>query len=256
VRIVVLTEDTSKDARATVEALVRKMLPLVVSNCRGHDHVSFLPTEQRDHAGMHRCIWKGNDPRDHAARVLLYKYIARRLCESQTFVLFHVDGDTSWENREQSENVQKLTKFVILIEQAAGLGQRNVQRSRHRAVPDAITPPKLDFDGFIPIVPFYTLESWLYQNLQCALDICRREHDGAHVESLRAWESVRHDLDETIKPSEQFCVKKLHNLELAARSYPAETAYEIKKSFFESIERMKACQKLVSALAATIDAFD
>ncbi len=255
VRIVVLTEDTSKDARATIEALVRKMLPLVVPNSRVHDLVAFLSTDQPDHAGMHRCIWKGSDPRDHAARVRLYKYIARRLCEVQTFVLFHVDGDTPWENRAQSENVQYLEKFVILIEQAAGVGQSNVQRSRRSALVDTITTPKLDFDRFIPVVPFYTLEAWLYQNLERLIDICSREHDGGHVESLRSWESARMEIDEIIKPSEHFCVKKnTHNLELASQGFPAQKAYDVRKSFFDSVERMRKCQKLVDALAATVDA--
>jgi hypothetical protein len=251
VRIVVLTEDTSKDARATVEALVRKMLPLVVPNCRVYDRIAFLPTEPREHEAMHGGAWKGDKQRDHDARVRLQRYIARRLCEPKTFVVFHVDGDTPWENRAQSENVRKFGAFVVRIAQAAGAGQRSVQKSRRSPTPDANAAPEIDLDRFIPLVPFYTLESWLYQNLQCAIDICRREHDGRHVEALRAWERVRHELDEVIKPDEHFCLTKMHNLELASKGFPAQTVYDTKKSFFDSVECMKARKGFVEALALT-----
>ncbi|HRI63084.1 MAG TPA: hypothetical protein PK156_02570 [Polyangium sp.] len=254
-RIFVLTEDTSKknDARATVEALVRKMLPLVVTNCRVHDRVAFLPTDPHEQEAMHGCVWKGDKPRDHDARVRLQRYIARRLREPRTFVVFHVDGDVPWEKRAASENKQKFEAFVVRIAQAAGAGHRNVQKSRRAPPQESNLPVEPDLDNLIVLMPFYTLESWLYQNLDGVLDICRRHHDGKHVESVRDWENKRHQLDEIVKPDEQFCVAKMHNLELASRGFPAQKVYEIKMSFFESVEHMKACTKLVDALLSTVE---
>lgn len=255
VRIFVLTEDTSKDARATVEALVRKMLPLVVPNCRVHDRVAFFPTDPREQEAMHGEAWKSEHQRHHEARVRLQRYIARRLCESQTFVVFHVDGDTPWEQRQQSENHRKFDWFVIKIKQSAEAGQRRVQASRRAPSQDVKPNAEPDLDNFIRLMPFYTLEAWLYQNLQGIVDICRKQHDGKHVDAAREWENRRHEMDEIVKPADHFCVAKMHNHELANRGFPAQKAYDVQKSFFENVERMKTCSKLVAALRdAAIDA--
>lgn len=251
-RIFVLTEDTSKDARATVEALVRKMLPLVVPNCRVHDRVAFFPTDPREQEAMHGEAWKSEKQIHREARVRLQRYIARRLCEPQTFVVFHVDGDEPWQNRTTSVNGEKFQAFVVLIAQAAGAGQRSVQKSRRAPVHEAKSVSEPDLDNLIRFMPFYTLEAWLYQNLQGVVEICRRQHDGKHVDAVRVWEDKRHELDELPKPANHFCVAKMHNLELANRGFPAQKAYEVQKSFFDSVERMKNCHKLVAALSRTV----
>lgn len=253
--IVVLTEDSAPDARATIEALARKMLPLVVPNCRVHDRIAFLPTNRDDEEGMFRCIWKGTDPRHRDARVRLYRYIARKLCEHQTFVLFHVDGDTPWEQRARSENVAKIGNAIILIEQAASVGQNNVRRLRSNDESKPVEPVKPDFNQFLPIVPFYTIESWLYQNIQTAADICRREHGGKHVHTLHSLEQRRHELDEIVKPAESLalCIGKKYNLELASCGFPARPTYEVEKSFYDTVEKLRSCAKLVDALKSTVE---
>lgn len=254
VRIVVLTEDTNKDARVTVEALVRRMLPLVVPNCRIHDCVTFLPTDPREQEAMHGEAWKSDKQIHREARVRLQRYIARRLCEPQTFVVFHVDGDKPWQERHESDNKRKFDAFIVLVAQSADAGQRNVQRARQRPSTESNTLPVPDLDNLIRLMPFYTLEAWLYQNIQGIVDICRRQHDGKHVDAACAWEAVRHELDELVKPAEYFrdCVAKMHNHELATSGFPTQKAYDVRKSFFESVERMKACAKLVAALESTV----
>ena len=94
--IVILTEDTGKDGRPTVETLARRMLNIVVPGFR-RDRVAFLPSEPREEEAMRGSIWKtdGRNPVEYARRVRLLRYVARRLLQDDTFVLFHVDGDTS-----------------------------------------------------------------------------------------------------------------------------------------------------------------
>jgi len=256
VRIFVLTEDTNKDARETVEALVKKMLPLVVPHCRVHDRVAFMPTEAREQEAMHGEAWKSEKQCNREARVRLQRYIATRLCEPRTFVVFHVDGDKPWEERAESVNAEKFKTFVEKIVQAAGAGQRSVQRSRRNPSPETTSAPEPELDKLIRLMPFYTLEAWLYQNLQGIVEICRREHAGKHADAVREWENKRHELDEIVKPADYFCVSKMHNHELASRGFPAQKAYEVQKSFFESVELMKSCPKFVAALQATVDAWD
>ena len=49
--IVILTEDSGKDGRATVEALVRRMLHLVVSG-HGSHRIDFVPRDPREEEAM------------------------------------------------------------------------------------------------------------------------------------------------------------------------------------------------------------
>lgn len=84
-----------------------------------------------------------------------------------------------------------------------------------------------------------------------AMNICRREHRGAHVTELQAWEERRGDLDELPAPEKVVCLGKGFNLELAANGFPAREAYGVKKSFAESVDRLAGCDALVRALEGT-----
>ena len=53
VSIVIFTEDTSADGRATIEALVRRMLRLMIPDCR-LDRVAFLPDDPREREQIRR----------------------------------------------------------------------------------------------------------------------------------------------------------------------------------------------------------
>jgi len=101
------------------------------------------------------------------------------------------------------------------------------------------------------ICPFRSIEAWLYQNLRAATEICNREHQGAHVTKLQSWEQRRAELDELSAPEEELCLGKVFNLELATSRFPASEAYEVKKSFAESVDRLRGCAALCRALELT-----
>jgi len=111
--IVILTEDSGRDGRATVEALVRRMLHLVTPGYGDH-RIDFIPREPREEEAMRGNIWKtdGKNPQEHDRRVRLLRYIARRLSQQNTFVLFHIDGDRIWSERHASENVAKFERLI------------------------------------------------------------------------------------------------------------------------------------------------
>jgi len=69
-----------------------------------------------------------------------------------------------------------------------------------------------------------------------------------HVSELQAWESKRADLDELPAPQKAVCLGKAFNLELASRGFPVREAYEVRKSFAETADRMLGCTALSSAL--------
>ncbi len=256
--LVILTEDDGKDARATVEALVRKMLGLVVPGCRVHDRVAFLPREPREEEAMRGNAWKtdgkSKNPVLHEQRVRLLRYIARRLCLADTFVVFHIDGDRPWADRRTSENVEKFGRLLVnALPQVVDRGRAVADRARKaRGSAASAEGPQLRIENLLLLCPFRSIEAWVYQNLQRAVEICRRHHGARHVAALTAWEERRALLDELDHPEKELCLKKEHNLELASSGFPAELTRVIGKSFAESVGRMEACVDLRAALERTL----
>ncbi|WP_437283075.1 hypothetical protein WME90_21610 [Sorangium sp. So ce375] len=252
--IVILTEDSGEDGRVTVGALVGRMLDLVVPGY-GRHRVDFLPSEPREEEAMRGNVWKtdGKNPREHERRIRLLRYIARKLLSPNTFVVFHVDGDRPWAERSTSENLDKFDRRVLtLLPQVVERGRANAPRTRLRAKDDAEPPaPVLQLEHLLLVCPFRSIEAWLYQNVRRASEICRREHGGRHVEDIEAWEGKRAELDELPAPDQALCLKKAHNKELASRGFPTQLAYDVRKSFAESVDRMDRCGALRAALERT-----
>jgi len=250
--IVILTEDSGKDGRPTVEALARRMLDLVVPGFGSH-RVHFAPRDPREEAAMRGNVWKtdGKNPQEYERRVRLLRYIARKLSLPDTFVLFHIDGDRTWEQRHTSENAAKFERLVrAVLPQVVDRGRANVPRATTAAQPNA-EPPTLQLENLLLICPFRSIEAWLYQNLNAAVDICTREHRGSHITELLTWEERRGELDELPAPEKAVCLGKAFNLELATNGFPAREAYEVKKSFAESADRLLRCGALHRALELT-----
>ncbi len=179
---------------------------------------------------MRGNAWKteGKNPQAHERRVRLLRYLARKLSQADTFVLFHIDGDRTWKESPTSENCAKFAKLVqIDLPQIAAHRSTGGPRARGRA-PVSVEPPPLHLDRLLLLCPFRSIEAWLYQNVRAAVDVCRREHRGTHVPELQAWEARREAIDELPAPEEVVCLGKAYNLELAARGFPASEVYAVK----------------------------
>jgi hypothetical protein len=250
--IVILTEDSGKDGRATVEALARRMLGLIVPDFQSH-RIQFVPRDPPEEEAMRGNIWKtdGKNPTEHARRVRLRRYIVRWLSLPNSFVLFHIDGDRPWRERHTSENTEKFQKFQATLPQVADRGRANNPRPRVNGRAHNESPPELRLEHLILICPFRSIEAWLYQNVGVALDICNREHRGAHRAKLQVWEEQRAELDELLAPERALCLGKAFNLELATRGFPAPETYDVKKSFADTVDRLRSCDALVQALELT-----
>ena len=249
--IVILTEDSGKDGRAILQALAGEMLDLVAPGYGSH-RVAFVPRDAREEEAMRGNIWKtdGKNPQEYERRVRLRRYIARQLCLPDVFVLFHVDGDRTWSERHTSENIAKFERLIrTTLPQVVDRGRANSSRAKTRTHAEPV--PVLHLDHLILICPFRSIEAWLYQNLRRAVHICDREHRGQHVAELEGWESRRDELDELPSPEHALCLGKVFNLELATNGFPAQTAYDVKKSFAESVDRLAGCDALVRALEGT-----
>lgn len=239
--ILLLTEDSGKHAHRVLEAVSKKLVRLVDDQCQTHK-VDFAPANDQARASMHANAWKS---RNRRKLIALARVIAERVAMNRGYVFFHADGDVPWSQRHNSENRQKFEREVI----AAVRKQLRAGGSRAQPRTEAQVDELLK--RLILLMPFYSMEAWLYQNIDVALKLCREHHGGQGADRFMHWRDHRHELDEVTKPKECVCLADGHNLELAIRAYPAQAAYAAGASLASVVERMRACTDLAEALAAT-----
>lgn len=241
----VLGEDSAGDAHLTLVALARKMLRLVDDNY-DWQQIRFEPPESPGaRAALRGNLWKSKSPRDYNDRRALIGYIATKLLEGETsFVLYHIDGDRTWADREESENVRKFRAF---IETDVRQFVEHRRRQMGRDVDGEFSLAQL-----LVMVPFYSLEAWVFQNTQLGRRLCQ-EHEacnGDHVTLFEAWERDRTALDEVLKPKEQICFRGKHNHRLA-EALDVDAVYYAERSLHETVNDFMAREPLLRALALT-----
>lgn len=228
-----LTEDAAEDADEVIQRVVRASLRLLVEGAR-LDRLRFEPRHAA-HEAVKANIWKSASQRDHQRRVDLLQTLATNLCLSNCVVVFHFDGDTTWRDRERSENLRKFQEIIV-----HGVRQWLIYKKVDSAQVDAA------LRRLVAFVPHYTMESWLYQNTPRALERCG---DGDRAQ-LEAWSIDRAVLDEVVQPWKLVTLGKRHNAELA-REFPAQTVYDVGKSYAASVDRLRAHPTLVPTLEWT-----
>lgn len=231
--VLVLTEDSSADAHEVVSCLTRRAFQVVEERCHTH-RIEWQPASDEARVATRGNLWKSRK-RDRELRDLV-RSIATKLGEGGAvpgFVVFHFDGDRPWSQRDQSEN---LARFGEIIEYRV-----RVLLAGHGL---AHTVAKL-----IPLVPFYSIESWTYQNIARARQLCcdRAEHRAL----LDAWEADRASLDEVVRPKEALCLGDRYNKDLCGQGWPVAEVAEAGASFAAAVEAMRGCEPLVEALRAT-----
>lgn len=238
VTILLLTEDSGGDAQATHAALLRAMLRLVAPE---HDasRVAVDPADEKQRAVMRGNGWDSGKAAQESERRALVRSIATRICQNNLhFVAFHYDGDRPWGDRNGCpRHAVFAQKIVTPVRQlVANVRDEAQQRKALRRI--------------VTIVPFYSVEAWLYQNAAAARNLCARHHDGGDAEKFEAWEADRGALDEVAMPKRATVLADRHNRELAEDSFPAAAVYEAGKSFHAAVEALRACDDLRGALDA------
>jgi len=236
--ILLLTEDRANDAHAIFAILAKKMLQLLKAGCPTHQ-LDFRPANDDARRAMHGNLWKSEKPRDRQKLVDLRRTIARTLNEpgEQSFVFFHIDGDRSWSKRETSENHQKFLERI-----RHGVEQLLAQSGR------SALEIETALSRLCLVMPFYSIEAWLYQNTRAAIQICQESYNGADVERFKAWEQKRALLDEEEKPKEKTCLRDRHNLDLAKDGFPSGAVYDAGCSFAAAVDSLLDCEKLGEVL--------
>lgn len=243
--ILVLGEDTGKDAPEALRKLVRTMLRLVEPNVQTH-RVLFSPVDQQAAPALRANTWKSKKPRDRVHKIRLFQTVARKLAESDGFVFWHVDGDTAWAKRGKSENAKKFESIA-----RAGVGQalQTPARSKHAPNQEQV---KHQLESLICIMPFYSIEAWLFQNTEVLRQLCNERYQGHGLEQVETWENDRGLLDEVVKIKErsELPFRAEHNGELSTQ-FPGEVVRSVGKSFDAVVTKLSECGELVAALERT-----
>lgn len=241
--VLLLTEDSAADAVGALRALVRASVRLVDSAARTPDGW-FRPVEDPQVRQVtHANRWKSTRPQDDEPKRLLLRTITTELLKPAGFVVFHVDGDTTWSKARESENAAKFEKEV----------RRRVRRALEgQLVGDRSSEVEPRMGRLFLWMPHWSIESWLYQSTASAAQACRERGCGRHVELIESWGADRRLLDEVRQPKEAVCFAGTRNLNLAlARAFPAADVAATGQSFHASLEPMRACRAWIDALSAT-----
>lgn len=269
--ILLLTEDGAKDACLTIEALIHKMLHLVDERYR-KNRIDFEPQNERSREATRSMAWRSTKPEDRPKLVDLGRAIATKLLEGDPepgFVLFHFDGDCPWSKRKKDfKALKQFEAFVVQFVESVvdetlrsnhvettnvAVGTPHKPRKKSSGRPDISAAKAKAMSRLLRLTPFYTLESWLYQNTVEARRLCQQNHCGRHLDKFASWEANRGKLDELSKDIEDElpCLKKAHNHHLAATSFPYREVMSVGKSYAETVTRLRECPDLPAALART-----
>lgn len=250
-RILVLTEDSGSQAQPTIQKLLKEALKIVVAGVDLNPakvRIEPLPENDRALQAARANLWKERPPTRET--ILLLGHIAARLLEKAGFVVFHFDTDRTWDERGTSENRQKFETIIRDGVRRILRGEAPLpvnQRPRAKLTNEEIESV---LGRLLVLSPCYSIESWLYQATKEVLSRCQEDHDfEEHVRLIESWSAQRALLDNVSRPKDEVlrCVSDRYNSELA-KEFPAEEVWLAERSFFESVERLRACTALVEAL--------
>lgn len=239
-RTLVLTEDSGKDGHGVVRDLLACMFRLIEPGTQTQ-RVDFEPANEAARRVMRANGWESKKRRD---LVDLRQTIAEKLME-EGFVFFHFDGDQRWSRRARCTrrgNFEGLIvdKVRIILEGMAERGRLD------ESVHDAL-------GRLHAIVPFYSIEAWLFQNERVGCRLARDAGTDADHARFVAWAEDRTLLDDVHRPKEQVSFGAQHNAALT-RGFPAVAVRAAGRSFAEVVERLSDDGALRAALAGTVEA--
>ena len=239
--LLILTEDSASTGHATIVAVVKRMLQLVVPDYQTHR----IGIRAQGRAGAARRPgdrMEGRDPE------------ALRGAQPGPAHHRHQAGPRGWVR-------------AVPHRRRPDLEPPRFQRERGEVRDDSSSPgfascsggaraarrrtPRPGCAGCFPVVPFYSIEAWLFQHTEVAVRLCREKYKGRDVGKFEAWQRDRAALDDVEKPKEAVCLLSAHNLECAGSGYPAQEVFDAGRSYAACVERLRACVELKSLLDAT-----
>ena len=243
VTILLLPEDTSQDSDKILKSLVLKSLRLLDSTCPT-EQIDFEPATDEAKEIANAPGWRDQTTKNAEKRRRVLGAIATRISQPGNYVVFHFDGDTTWSNRANSKECQQFeTKVRQTIEIILATPPQKRTAKREPSAPRDPQGVARNLARLLPMVPFYCIESWLYQNTREAIKICghakykESERQKAR-QQFEAWAKDRGALDELEKPKDAVCLWSDHNQDLASNNFPAKEVYGVGTSFKEFVDSL------------------
>ncbi|WP_147442664.1 hypothetical protein [Corallococcus interemptor] len=219
--------------------------------------LSFEPVRSAEALrALHANVWKSEKARDRRHQVELVRTLATQLLRDHGWAFFHFDGDRPWSERSSSENVAKFSQLIeakvytLIVEQ---FSTRATRAATPVAQQEVEAQARQRMNRLKRIVPFYSIEAWLFQNTRVAIRLCERHYGGRDADQFQRWEQERHTLDEVRKPKEQVCLGAKHNSALASEAFPARDVHAAGCSFASVVDKLCQDEELRKALQQTYD---
>jgi hypothetical protein len=249
--VLVLTEDSGAKAFETLRSLAKELLKQVDEYVQTN-RISFEPVRNElALQALHANVWKSTKARDRQKQIELIRTLATQVMLEDGWVLFHFDGDRAWGSRASSENVEKFQKLVC-DRVLALVVSKLTELHRSDTTPQYLEArARARMTRLKTVVPFYSIEAWLFQNTREALRLCQERYGGRDVEQFQAWVQDRGALDEVLKPKEAVCLGAAHNLDLVSNGFPTREVRAAGKSFEATVQALGQDAELRQALAQT-----
>ncbi len=243
ISVLLLTEDTGNDAHAVLRAVVEKLMFAAARVSFDVSQIDFERADERARKAMGFNLYRSASPDDHLKQLDLAQTIATKLLRRgpEAFVFVHIDGDRRWSERGGPKLGEALcdnhAAFIKNVLRRVRLLLEAQQRTER-------------LERILLVLPFYSVESWLYQNTRevqriCSLYAPRHDRDRRQFQE---WADAPALLDEAHQPKLKVpTFKDKYNLELAG-SLPARKILALGLSFTDSVARLQRCAPLAEAL--------
>ncbi len=235
--IALLSEDRSGPTWRGLKAILEKLLRRFEDDGYTPRSVAILRADPPVRPILIANRWRSTHPRDQAEKLDLWRYLARKLSEPGTVVVFHYDGDSTWSARASSlaraQFDREIRTRVTQLLSGSRLTREEIAQRMSR---------------LIECVPFYSVEAWLYQATAHAIALCREQYRGADVHHFERWGADRALLDDVHMPKETTCLQDKHNDELG-KHVPVWEVVQAGRSLTCFVWALLACPELADALA-------
>jgi len=237
--VLLLTEDGSKHAPTVLELLTRRLFRHLDDRC-DTSRINFEPPDPEA-----RSMFTGNAWMEHRRdRVRVHNYVAQKLHNDRGFVVHHVDADQTWQQYTTQTPKPQVTKLDSLLLTPVRKILHADYKKRAPDNSDAARTAEVEarMVRFFRLVPCWEIEAWLYQNTERALRLCKQRSTCRCEELLAQWRADRRLLDEQDNPSDQLCLGKDHNKELA-QGLPVAEVYAASKPWTRCSAATPSCTR-------------
>jgi hypothetical protein len=247
----IVTEDGAADAHDTLTHLLRRMLQIVAPSFATNRLKTLRQSDPEEQQAAQPHRWHSRNDTDRRLVKKLARTIAAELLASR-FVVLHADGDARWSDRPSQHETSFRENLLPVVRDALAPQRAAPRRPDQLRQAERMRPGKemeSHVQRLVLFMPYWTIESWLYQNTIEAIRLCQEKYRGRDVEAFRRWGAERTRLDEEdAKDLKATCLDKKHNLELARAAYPTADVYMARTSFHAAVEALRACDPLRMAV--------